>query len=86
MSREPIDGTSAIYGLTTETICAHCGKLFERPAKRRWGWCGHGKNGSVRQGVYYCTYGCMRAAEAGKECLRGDGYTKWKPKKGEAKK
>lgn len=43
----------------TDTTCAQCGKVFDMYTKD-WGW----KTGWDSKPKYYCTYGCMRKAQA----------------------
>lgn len=46
-----------------ESTCARCGTTFER-LSADWGWyLGDGKGGKT----WYCSYKCMRAAEAEKK-------------------
>lgn len=56
--------------LTIESVCAHCGKRFERPSADGWVYRGRSKKGAVLKSVIYCSYGCMRAAEKEKEHRR----------------
>lgn len=62
--------------LTIEHKCAHCGKVFEVRRGNEWGYRGYGRRGGAKDGVYYCSWSCLRAAEQGKPKtrLRGTGY------------
>ena len=75
MSKKAIDIIRSLE-LTIETRCAYCGKTFERYASHEWAYRGHGGRGAVQEGIYFCTYKCMRAAEQGKPKprTRGTGY------------
>lgn len=80
MSKKVVDIISGL-SLTIETKCARCGKVFEQRGDE-WAYRGRGSRGGTQENVFYCSWGCMRAAEKDKPKpkLRGTGY------KGEMKK
>lgn len=57
------DREGQLHGtLRNDKICPECGKVFDCYAGANWAWRTHG----IRT-KYYCSYGCMRKAEAGIE-------------------